>query len=68
MLICMQDTSVRIDRESHAELKRLSAKLDTSLRDTVKLAIRALRQQEMGRELSAPLRDDEREWLGADLG
>lgn len=68
MLICMQSTSVRIDAVTHRELKRLAAELNTSVGNTVSLALRALRQDCVGQELAAPLRDDEAAWLDADLG
>jgi hypothetical protein len=68
MLICMQSTSVRIDTSTHEELKRLAAELNTTVGNTVSLAIRALRQDRVGKELSTPLRDDEAAWLDADLG
>ena len=68
MLICMQSTSVRIDRATHEELKRLAAELNTTVGNTVSLAVRALRQDHVGQELSTPLRDDEASWLDADLG
>ena len=68
MLICMHSTSVRIDGETHEELKRLAARMDTTVGRTVTLAVRALRQERMGAQLSAPLSNDETSWLGADLG
>lgn len=68
MLICMQSTSVRIDAATHEELKRLAAELHTTVGNTVALAVRALRQDRVGAELSTPLRDDETAWLDADLG
>jgi hypothetical protein len=68
MLICMQSTSVRIDVLTHEELKRLAAELNTTVGNTVSLAVRALRQDRMGNELNAPLRRDESAWLDADLG
>lgn len=68
MLICMQSTSVRIDVATHDELKRLAAELHTTVGNTVTLAVRALRQDRVGDELSAPLRTDESAWLDADLG
>ena len=69
MLICMQSTSVRIDRATHDEIKRLAASLGTTAGDTVALAIRSLAQRQMGAQLaSTPLRDDEIAWLDADLG
>jgi hypothetical protein len=68
MVICMDSTSVRIDSTTHEELKRLAAELHTTVGDTVSLAVRALRQDRVGDETSAPLRDDETAWLDADLG
>lgn len=68
MLICMHSTSVRIDVSTHEELKRLAAELDTTVGNTVSLAVRALRQNRVGRDLANPLRSDESAWLDADLG
>ena len=68
MLICMQSTSVRIDTATHEELKRLAAQLHTTVGNTVSLAVRALRQDVVGAELTMPLREDEASWLDADLG
>ena len=68
MLICMHSTSVRIDSATHEELKRLAAELQTTVGNTVTLAVRALRQDRVGAQLTHPLRDDETEWLDADLG
>jgi hypothetical protein len=68
MLICMHSTSVRIDVATHEELKRLAAELHTTVGNAVSLAVRALRQDQVGAELTSPLRDDEISWLHADLG
>lgn len=68
MLFCMQSTSVRIDVGTHEELKRLASELDTTVGNTVTLAVRALRQDRIGSDLRTPLRDDESSWLDADLG
>ncbi|MFT7650578.1 MAG: putative transcriptional regulator [Candidatus Poriferisodalaceae bacterium] len=68
MLICMQSTSVRIDTATHEQLKRLAEELNTTVGNTVSLAVRALRQDRVGANLAAPLRDDELAWLDADLG
>jgi hypothetical protein len=68
MLICMQSTSVRIDTATHEDLKRLAAELQTTVGNTVTLAVRALRQERVGGELSQPLRAEETAWLDADLG
>lgn len=68
MLKCMQSTSVRIDGETHDELKRLADELGTTVGHTVSLAVRALRQDRVGEQLAQPLRDDETAWLDADVG
>jgi hypothetical protein len=68
MLICMHSTSVRIDVSTHEDLKRLAAELNTTVGNTVTLAVRALRQDRVGMDLQSPLRDDEVMWLDADLG
>jgi predicted transcriptional regulator len=68
MLICMQSTSVRIDSATHEDLKRLAAELNTTVGNTVALAVRALRQDRIGSELRTGLRDDEAAWLDAELG
>ena len=46
----------------------LAAELDTTVGNTVSLAVKALRQDRIGRDLSSALRDDETSWLDADLG
>jgi antitoxin component of RelBE/YafQ-DinJ toxin-antitoxin module len=68
MLIGMQSTSVRIDRATHEELKRLADRLGTTVGETVALAVRRLRQDRIGEELTAPLSRGEVDWLDADLG
>ena len=55
MLFCMQSTSVRVDVSTHEELKRLAAELNTTVGNTVSLAVRALRQDRIGDELKTPL-------------
>jgi antitoxin component of RelBE/YafQ-DinJ toxin-antitoxin module len=68
ILSCMQSTSVRVDRETHEELKRLARELGTTVGEVVAIAARRLRQQRLGRELKTPLTKTETEWLDADLG
>lgn len=68
MLMCMQSTSVRIDVSTHEDLKRLAAELNTTVGNTVTLAVRALRQDRIGLDLRSPLDADEELWLDADLG
>jgi hypothetical protein len=64
----MQTTSVRIDVATHHELKRLAAVLNTTVGNTVSLAVRALRQDRIGTDLRQALGDPETAWLDADLG
>ena len=64
----MQSTSVRIDASTHQELKKLAASLGATVGDTVALAVRRLRQDEMGAQLRGDLTDEEGSWLDADLG
>lgn len=64
----MQSTSVRIDATTHRELKKLATSLGTSVGDTVALAVRRLRQDQIGAELRAELTEAEVDWLDADLG
>ena len=68
MLICMQSTSVRIDRATHEDLKRLASELGSTVGETVALAVRRLRQDRIGIELGASLTPNEVDWLDADLG
>jgi hypothetical protein len=68
MLIRMQSTSVRIDRATHQELKRLAAEIGATVGETVALAVRRLRQDQIGAELTTSLTPGEVEWLDADLG
>ncbi len=68
MLICMHSTSVRIDAATHQDLKRLAAELNTTVGNAVSLAVRALRQDRVGVDLTTSLREDEVAWLDADLG
>jgi uncharacterized protein YoaH (UPF0181 family) len=68
MLNRMPSTSVRVDRETHEELKRLARDLGTTVGEAVAIAARRLRQQRIGRDLKASLTEDETTWLDADLG
>lgn len=64
----MHTTSVRIDTATHGELKRLAADLGTTVGETVALAVRRFRQDQIGRQLSSPLTRTETDWLDAELG
>jgi predicted transcriptional regulator len=61
-------TTIRVDRVTHEELKRLARERSSTVAETVACAVRVLRQEQMGRELAQPLEDAETEWLDADLG
>jgi antitoxin component of RelBE/YafQ-DinJ toxin-antitoxin module len=64
----MQSTSVRVDVATHEELKRLASQMGLTVGETVALAVKRFRQDQIGRELRAPLTPNEIEWLDADLG
>ena len=64
----MQSTSVRIDVATHRELKHLAAAMAMTVGETVSLAVRRLRQDQIGAELRADLDEVESAWLDADLG
>lgn len=64
----MHSTSVRIDVATHQELKRLAGSMGTSVGDTVALAVRRLRQDQIAAELRTELTAEEKVWLDADLG
>ena len=64
----MQSTSVRIDIATHRELKRLAATLGTSVGDTVALAVRRLRQDQIAKDLRTDPNAADAAWLDADLG
>ncbi|HZI98854.1 MAG TPA: hypothetical protein VFD41_15140 [Actinomycetales bacterium] len=63
----MQSTSVRVDAATHRELKRLATSLGSSVGDTVALAVRRLRQDQIGAELRGELTEPEVDWLDAEL-
>lgn len=64
----MQSTSVRVDADTHREIKKLADSLGTTVGETVAIAIRRLRQDKIGEQLTTPLTASETEWLDADLG
>lgn len=61
-------TTVRVDRATRDELRRLASHRKTTVAATVARAVRLLRQEQMGQELAAPLADEELDWLDADAG
>jgi len=63
-----ETTTIRVQRSTHEELKRLARDRRASVADTVARAVRLLRQEQIGQELARPLEGEETEWLDADLG
>ncbi|MGH8930468.1 MAG: hypothetical protein ACRDZO_07490 [Egibacteraceae bacterium] len=63
-----ETTTIRIDRVTHQELKRLARERETTVADTVARAVRVLRQEQIGQDLARPLEKAETDWLDADLG
>jgi len=63
-----ETTTVRVDRATHDELKRLARLDHSTVAKTVARAVRILRQERMGRDLAAPATEAEAEWLDAELG
>jgi hypothetical protein len=63
-----ETTTVRVDRATHEELKRLAQEQKMTVAETIARAVRVLHQEKMGQDLARPLGDDESNWLDADLG
>lgn len=61
-------TTIRIDRTTHEELKRLARDRRTTVADTVARAVRVLRQEQVGQDLAQSLEPSEIGWLDAELG
>lgn len=54
--------------KTHEDLKRIAGTLGTTVCEAVAIAARRLRQEQIGRQLSTPLNEDEIDWLDAELG
>lgn len=63
-----ETTTIRISRETHARVTRLAAARHETIDETVRNAIRALRQDAMARDLTDQLTREETAWLDADAG
>ncbi len=61
-----ETTTIRISRDTHARVTRLAAERHESIDETVRQAVRALRQDAMAQDLRAQLTDEEAAWLDAD--
>lgn len=63
-----ETTTIRISRDTHARVTRLAAERSETIDETVRRAIRGLRQDDMARDLAVDLGDEEIAWLDADGG
>lgn len=61
-----ETTTIRISRETHAQVTRLATERHETIDETVSKAIRALRQDVMARELAADITNEEAAWLDSD--
>ena len=68
ILVRMHTTSVRIDLETHHELKRIASELNLSVGQTVRYAVQRLEQSRFGEQLHTKLSVEESQWLDADPG
>lgn len=59
---------LRVSQRTHVQFTHEAERRGLTVDDVAAQALRTLRQTEMGEQLSAPLRDDEQDWLEADLG
>ncbi len=63
-----ETTTIRITRDTHARVVRLAAERHETIDETVRHALRALRQDAMASDLADNLTQDETAWLDADAG
>ncbi len=63
-----ETTTIRVSKATHARVTRLASERHETMDETVSRAIRALRQDAMGRDLAGDLSDEETAWLDADAG
>lgn len=61
-------TTIRISRVTRDELRQIATERHQTVADTVSRAVRLLHQDDIGRDLAAPLTDEETSWLDADAG
>ena len=61
-------TTIQFSSETHARVTRLAAQRHETIDETVRSAIRALRQDAMARDLADGLTEEETAWLDADAG
>lgn len=68
MAAMAETTTIRVSRDTHARVTRLAAERHETIDETVSQAMRALRQDAMGKDLAVDLTPEEVAWLDADAG
>ena len=63
----MPSTRIQIDVSTHRELMKLAVALGATVGDTVALAVRRQRQDQIGADLGAESTKAKTAWLDADL-
>lgn len=63
-----ETTTIRVSRDTHAQVVRVAAERQETLDETISRAVRALRQDAMAQDLAAELTEDETAWLDAEAG
>jgi hypothetical protein len=63
-----ETTTIRVDRSTRDHLNRLSRERHITVAQAASRAVRLLEQEQIGRDLTAPLTTDETAWLDADGG
>lgn len=63
-----ESTTIRISRDTHARVVQLAAERHETIDETVRNAIRALRQDVIAADLAVGLTDEEVQWLDAGTG
>ncbi len=58
---------LRVSDRTHDGFRREAKRRGATIDEVAAVALRALRQKEMGEQLAAPLENDEAEWLDASL-
>ncbi|WAX55106.1 hypothetical protein M6B22_11095 [Jatrophihabitans cynanchi] len=63
-----ETTTIRVDRSTRDHLNRLARERHITVAQAASRAVRLLEQEQIGRDLEAPLTTDETAWLDAEGG
>ena len=66
--VMAETTTIRVDRSTRDHLNRLARERHITVAQAASRAVRLLEQEQIGRDLAAPLTTDETAWLDADGG